>query len=82
MTPTVRHFLALGVIAGFCAAASAATLRWSSASDIASWDIHAQNAALSNGIHSAVYEPLFQYNAQFQIEPALATASRQITPTR
>ena len=36
----------------------AKTFKWTSASDIPTWDIHSQNNALSNGIHAAVYESL------------------------
>jgi len=28
--------------------------KWSSAGEIATWDIHSQNNALQNGIHAAV----------------------------
>jgi peptide/nickel transport system substrate-binding protein len=61
----------------------AKTLKWSSASDIATWDIHSQNNALQNGIHAAVYESLVYYNSRtFKIEPVLATAWKEISPTQ
>lgn len=61
----------------------AKTFKWSSASDIASWDIHSQNNALMNGIHASVYESLVYYNSRtFKIEPQLATAWTQISPTQ
>ncbi len=77
----VRLALGLGAL---CAtlAAHAATLRWSSASDIPSWDIHSQNNALGNGIHAMVYESLFDYTPSFQVAPVLATGSQQLTPTQ
>lgn len=62
--------------------AQAATLRWASAADLPSWDIHSQNNALGNGIHAAVYESLFTYNARFEVEPLLATGARQLGPTQ
>ena len=76
-----------------CAAAAAAvmaaqpalakTFRWASAGEIATWDIHSQNNALQNGIHAAVYESLVYYNSRnFQIEPVLATAWNQVSPTQ
>lgn len=76
--------LALSAVLAFGAVqAHAATFRWSSASDIATWDIHSQNNALQNGIHAAVYESLVYYNSEtFKIEPVLATAWTQVTPTQ
>lgn len=61
----------------------AKTFKWSSASDIATWDIHSQNNALQNGIHAAVYESLVYYDSKtFKIEPVLATSWKEITPTQ
>ncbi len=62
--------------------AMANTLKWSSASDIPTWDIHSQNNALSNGIHASVYESLFYYNRRFELEPVLATGYTQVSPTQ
>jgi peptide/nickel transport system substrate-binding protein len=63
-------------------AATAKTLRWASASDIPTWDIHSQNNALANGIHASVYESLFYYNRRFELEPMLATGYKQLNPTQ
>ncbi|MBC7618565.1 MAG: ABC transporter substrate-binding protein, partial [Candidatus Saccharibacteria bacterium] len=38
--------------------AHAKTFKWSSASDIPTFDIHSQNNALGNGVHAAVYDSL------------------------
>ncbi|TDM08541.1 MAG: ABC transporter substrate-binding protein [Ideonella sp. MAG2] len=65
-----------------CASAHAATLRWASASDIPSWDVHSQNNALGNGVHAAVYESLFYYNGKFELEPQLATGYKQLNPSQ
>jgi peptide/nickel transport system substrate-binding protein len=63
--------------------AQAKTFKWSSASDIATWDIHSQNNALQNGIHAAVYESLVYYNSEtFKVEPVLATAWTRVSPTQ
>ena len=60
----------------------AKTFRWSSASDIPTLDIHSQNNALGNGVHAAIYESLVYYNSKsFKIEPVLATAWKQVSPT-
>ena len=60
----------------------AKTLRWASASDIPTWDIHSQNNALANGVHASVYESLFYYNAKFDLAPMLATGWQQVSPTQ
>jgi peptide/nickel transport system substrate-binding protein len=57
--------------------------KWSSAGEIATWDIHSQNNALQNGIHAAVYESLVYYNSKtFKVEPVLAESWREISPTQ
>ena len=62
------------------APAAAKTFKWSSASDIPTWDIHSQNNALGNGVHAAVYESLLYYNKKFELEPVLATGWKQVSP--
>lgn len=63
--------------------ALANTFRWSSASDIPTWDIHSQNNALGNGVHASVYETLVMYNSRsFKVESVLATAWKAISPTQ
>ncbi len=63
--------------------AMATTLRWTSASDIPTLDIHSQNNALGNGVHAAIYESLMYYNSRtFKVEPQLATAWKLINPTQ
>jgi peptide/nickel transport system substrate-binding protein len=64
-------------------AAQAKTFKWTSASDIPTWDIHSQNNALANGVHASVYESLVYYNSRtFKAEPVLATAWKQVSPTQ
>ncbi|WP_416186993.1 ABC transporter substrate-binding protein [Hydrogenophaga sp. SNF1] len=61
----------------------AKTFKWTSASDIPTWDIHSQNNALANGIHASVYESLVYYNSRtFKPEPLLATGWNQVSPTQ
>ena len=62
--------------------AVAKTFKWSSASDIPTWDIHSQNNALGNGVHASVYESLIYYNKKFELEPVLATGWKQVSPTQ
>lgn len=54
-------------------AAQSKTLRWASQGDILTLDPHAQNEGLNIAASSYVYEPLVQYDKDFQITPALAT---------
>ncbi|MBC7598176.1 MAG: ABC transporter substrate-binding protein, partial [Polaromonas sp.] len=63
--------------------AHAKTFKWSSASDIPTFDIHSQNNALGNGVHAAVYDSLVYYNSRtFKVEPQLATSWREVSPTQ
>lgn len=65
------------------AAVQAKTFKWTSASDIPTWDIHSQNNALANGIHASVYESLVYYNSKtFKVEAVLATDWKLVTPTQ
>ncbi|HKX94319.1 MAG TPA: ABC transporter substrate-binding protein [Methylibium sp.] len=78
-----KHLLAaLLAAAASIAPAASATLRWSSASDLPSWDIHSQNNALGNGIQAMVYEALFTYDARFEVVPELATGAQALSPTQ
>jgi peptide/nickel transport system substrate-binding protein len=60
----------------------AKSFKWASAADIPTWDIHSQNNALGNGVHASVYESLVYYNRKFELEPVLATAWKQVSPTQ
>ncbi len=78
-------FCSTTLVAALAAAlpATAATFKWSSASDIPTLDIHSQNNALGNGVHAAVYESLVYYNSRsFKVEGVLATDWKLISPTQ
>ncbi len=63
--------------------ASAKPFKWSSASDIPTLDIHSQNNALGNGVHAAIFDSLVYYNSKtFKVEPRLATAWKEMSPTQ
>jgi len=49
------------------------TLRWASQGDILTLDPHAQNEGLTIAASSYVYEPLVEYNQDFDVVAALAT---------
>jgi peptide/nickel transport system substrate-binding protein len=73
---------ALAVLAA-APAVHAKPFKWSSASDIPTFDIHSQNNALGNGVHAAVYDSLVYYNSRtFKVEPQLATSWRDVSPTQ
>ena len=75
--------LAAVCAAAVAPAAHAKTFKWASQGEIATWDIHSQNNALQNAIHSYVYESLVYYNSRtFEVEPMLATAWREVSPTQ
>ena len=79
------HTLLIVAAAAFALvpAAQAKTFKWSSASDIPTFDIHSQNNALGNGVHAAVYDSLVYYNSRtFKVEPQLATSWREVSPTQ
>lgn len=84
MKQTMKFKLAMVTSAILMAsAAMASTLRWTSASDIPTLDIHSQNNALGNGVHAAIYESLVYYNSRtFKVEPQLATAWKLLNPTQ
>ena len=79
------NLLALAAAAVFVAApaAQAKPFKWASQGEISTWDIHSQNNALQNGLHANVYESLVYYNSKtFDVEPVLATAWKEISPTQ
>lgn len=54
-------------------AGQAKTLRWASQGDILTLDPHAQNEGMTIAASSYVYEPLVEYDKEFNLTPALAT---------
>ena len=77
-----RSLLAVAVTAALVLplAGQAKTLRWASQGDILTLDPHAQNEGMTIAASSYVYEPLLQYDAEFNLVPALATAWEQTSP--
>ena len=73
---------AAALSATLLAPAHAQTLRWAAQNDILTLDPHSQNHATTNAILSHTYEGLTRYNAQYQVEPALATKWTTISPTQ
>jgi len=58
------------------------TLRWASQGDILTLDPHAQNEGLTIAASSYVYEPLVEYDKEFNLVPALAVEWEQPEPTK
>ncbi len=64
------------------AQSQAQTLRWAAQNDILTMDPHSQNHATTNAILMHAYEGLTRYNANYQLEPALATKWSYLSPTQ
>jgi peptide/nickel transport system substrate-binding protein len=62
--------------------ASAKTLRWAGQNDLLTFDPHGQNHTTTHAFLQHVYEALVRYDKNFQVEPALATSWRQLSPTQ
>lgn len=77
-----RAFLGLAVLSIALLAqaqdSNVKTLKWSSAGDFLTFDVHAQNESLNSAANAAVYETLVRYNREMQIEPCLATQYRRV----
>lgn len=80
---TIKALLAAAALAAALAApAQAQTLRWAAQNDILTMDPHSQNHATTNAILMHAYEGLTRYNANYQVEPALATKWTFTSPTQ
>jgi len=77
----LRIVLAAALVAS-SAMLNAATLRWGAQNDVLTLDPHSQNHATTHGILQHVYEGLVRYDKDFQVEPALATSWKMISPTQ
>lgn len=77
-----RAFLGLAVLSIALLAqaqdSNVKTLKWSSAGDFLTFDVHAQNESLNSAANAAVYETLVRYNREMQIEPCLARQYRRV----
>src|SRR5690606_827393 len=61
--------------------AHAKTLRWASQGDILTLDPHAQNEGMTIAASSYVYEPLVDYDKDFNLVPSLATEWEPVSDT-
>ncbi|WP_306045784.1 ABC transporter substrate-binding protein [Nioella sp. MMSF_3534] len=78
-----RNLLMTAAAVGCLAAgASAETLRYATARDIYGLDPHAVTDSFTNIFTHHIYEPLVRYDADLNIEPALATSWEVIEPNR
>ena len=77
----LKHLLAAALIAA-SASAQAVTLKWAAQNDILTLDPHSQNHATTTAILQHTYEGLTRYAKDYSMEPALATAWTQISPTQ
>jgi peptide/nickel transport system substrate-binding protein len=60
---------------------TANVLRMAYAGDVRDMDPYASSTSFTLGFLSHIYEPLFRYNRDLKIEPALATSFKIIKPT-
>jgi peptide/nickel transport system substrate-binding protein len=83
-TTLSRALLALVASLGVPAAmaqAPAQPLTWSANLDALSMDPHSTNNSFTNAFVSNIYEALVRFNDKLQIEPALATSWKVMSPT-
>ena len=72
----------LGLQAAFAQApAPVQPLTWSANLDALSMDPHSTNNSFTNAFVSNIYEALVRFNDKLQIEPALATSWKVMSPT-
>ncbi len=69
---------AAAVMTAFCGSGVAATLNWTSAGDILTFDVHAQNENFNNAACAEVYEGLVRRTKDMKVEPALATSWKRV----
>lgn len=62
--------------------ASAQHLRWSGQADVLALDPHAADHGTTNALLGQCYESLVRFSRDYQLEPALATSWRAISPTQ
>ncbi|MFN4116488.1 MAG: ABC transporter substrate-binding protein [Inhella sp.] len=65
-----------------CSATSAQTLRWAAQNDLLTLDPHSQNHGTTSALLQHPYEALTRYTRDYQVEGALATDWKQVTPTQ
>jgi peptide/nickel transport system substrate-binding protein len=72
--------LAALLVAGLAGAAQARTFRWANDGDTNSLDPYAREETFLLSFDSNIYEPLVRRGRTLKVEPALATAWKQIAP--
>jgi peptide/nickel transport system substrate-binding protein len=81
MKPTPFRCALVVALALATSAVHANTLTWSSTLDALSMDPHATNNSFTNAFVGNVYEALVRFDDKLQIEPALATSWKILSPT-
>jgi len=81
-TPLKRTLLVAAAVLLTASSTHAASMRWAGANDILTIDPHGQNHQTTHAFLQQIYESLVRYDDKYQIEPALATAWEQISPTQ
>src|SRR5688572_24460037 len=74
--------LLLTLLLSLALPAQGANLKWGAQNDILTLDPHSQNHATTSAILQHTYEGLTRYSRDYKIEPALATAWKEMSPTQ
>ncbi len=82
MKSTFRTLALAALLACGAPLASAQTLRWAAQNDVLTLDPHSQNHSTTSALLQHAYEGLTRYNRTYQVEGALATDWKAITPTQ
>jgi peptide/nickel transport system substrate-binding protein len=77
----MKRIFTAAILIAFAASVQAVTLRWAAQNDILTFDPHSQNHATTNNMVMHVYEGLTRYDRTYKVEPALATAWQEVSPT-
>jgi peptide/nickel transport system substrate-binding protein len=78
----MRKPLLLALCALLAVNVQANNLRWAAQNDVLTLDPHSQNHQTTTTMLQHTYEGLTRYTKDYKIEPALATAWKEISPTQ
>jgi peptide/nickel transport system substrate-binding protein len=77
----MRKLLLAIACAAMLAPVHAANLRWAAQNDVLTLDPHSQNHQTTTTMLQHTYEGLTRYTRDYKLEPALATAWKEMSPT-
>jgi len=80
-TSWYRGAVAWALATAACAVQAQNTVTWTASLDALSMDPHSTNNSFTNAFVGNVYESLVRFNEKLQIEPALASSWKTLSPT-